>query len=202
MDDFPIIVSEDGGFAIYLNNEKIDWYNNEADAEGVALCMVDDSLNDESFFEETALTESKLKESSKDKVYTGLAYDGGSYTEIINSVVRQIWDGIGEGDGSEGRIFNYDYRNLDYVRSHSENGEFVVDIYLIDVEQLVRCIWHIAQIERNDKGWTDRDHYYCYLNANWKDVCELNAALKAAIDVNQPWSKEKKNAALGKTNKI
>ena len=37
MDDFPIIVSEDGGFAIYLNDEKID---NEADAEGVALSII------------------------------------------------------------------------------------------------------------------------------------------------------------------
>ena len=41
MDDFSIIISEDGGFAIYLNNEKIDWYNNEADAEGVALSIID-----------------------------------------------------------------------------------------------------------------------------------------------------------------
>lgn len=40
MNDFPIIVSEDGGFAIYLNDEKIDWYNNEADAEGVALSII------------------------------------------------------------------------------------------------------------------------------------------------------------------
>ena len=40
MDDFPIIISEDGGFAIYLNNEKINWYNNEADAEGVALSII------------------------------------------------------------------------------------------------------------------------------------------------------------------
>ena len=40
MDDFPIIVSEDGGFAIYLNGKKIDWYNNEADAEGVALSII------------------------------------------------------------------------------------------------------------------------------------------------------------------
>lgn len=40
MDDFPIIISENGGFAIYLNNEKIDWYNNEADAEGVALSII------------------------------------------------------------------------------------------------------------------------------------------------------------------
>lgn len=40
MDDFPIIVPEDDGFAIYLNDEKIDWYNNEADAEGVALSII------------------------------------------------------------------------------------------------------------------------------------------------------------------
>ena len=41
MDDFPIIVPENGGFAIYLNNEKIDWYDNEADAEGVAFSIID-----------------------------------------------------------------------------------------------------------------------------------------------------------------
>ena len=40
MDDFPIIVPENGGFAIYLNDEKIDWYDNEADAEGVALSII------------------------------------------------------------------------------------------------------------------------------------------------------------------
>lgn len=40
MDDFPIIISENGGFAIYLNDEKIGWYNNEADAEGVALSII------------------------------------------------------------------------------------------------------------------------------------------------------------------
>lgn len=40
MDDFPIIVPEDGGFAIYLNDERVDWYNNEADAEGVALSII------------------------------------------------------------------------------------------------------------------------------------------------------------------
>ena len=40
MDDFPIIVPENCGFAIYLNDEKIDWYDNEADAEGVALSII------------------------------------------------------------------------------------------------------------------------------------------------------------------
>lgn len=50
-DDFPILVPEDNGFAIYVNNEKVDWYENEADAEGVALSMMDKELNDESFFE-------------------------------------------------------------------------------------------------------------------------------------------------------
>ena len=193
MDDFPVIVPEDDGFAIYVNDEKVDWYDNEADAEGVALCMVDEPLNDESFFEDTALTESKLKESpgflgnySGDKVYTGLAYDGGDYASIISSFVGQIWDGIGEGDGREGRIFNYYYKELDYISSHSEDGEFVVDVSPYDVEQLVRGIWRVAQIERNDNGWTDKDHYYDYLDANWKDICKLNAALNAAIKNGKP----------------
>lgn len=207
MDDFPIIVPEDDGFAIYLNDERIDWYDNEADAEGVALYMVDEPLNDESFFDEEPLEESiQLKERSNydgPKVYTGLAAEGGMYSEIISSVVGQIWDGIGEGDGREGRIFNYYYKNLDYIGSHSEDGEFVVEVDPYDVEQLVRCIWRIAQIERNDNGWTDKNHEYCYLrDAPWKDICKLNAALKAAIENgNQPWSEEKKNAALGRITK-
>ena len=65
MDDFPVIVPEDDGFAIYLNDERVDWYNNEADAEGVALSMVDKELNDESFFdrplEESVSNDSDLK---------------------------------------------------------------------------------------------------------------------------------------------
>ncbi len=60
-DNFPIIKPEDDGFAIYINDEKVDWYENEADAEGVALCMVDDSLNDESFFYSPALEESSKR---------------------------------------------------------------------------------------------------------------------------------------------
>ena len=126
MDDFPVLVPEDGGFAIYLNDEKIDWYDNEADAEGVALSMVDEELNDESFFDRPLEESAKLKEAFNspngvDPLYTGLAYKE-AYANIISSFVGQIWDGIGESDSREGRIFNYYYKELDYVRSGIING--------------------------------------------------------------------------------
>ena len=115
MDDFPVIIPEDDGFAIYLNDERVDWYSNEADAEGVALSMVDEELNDESFFDRPSLEESaNLKEAFNspngcDPLYTGLAYKE-AYSNIISSFVGQIWDGIGESDSREGRIFNYYYK--------------------------------------------------------------------------------------------
>lgn len=378
MDDFPVIVPEDGGFAIYLNDERVDWYNNEADAEGVALSMVDEELNSESFFDRpleesisndsdlqseivsiinatndfkakvdgqyiailyndttfaefsldegighsyasgtlspssrgdgkntfritdvsggmwsnlsfmdfynneeqllsnldtlrelcryytlktlydneflyghqvpeeannwhcaqwgtwkfiinslddvktciaalkdgfdmaqerySALYESaNLKEAFNspngyDPLYTGLAYKE-AYANIISSFVGQIWDGIGESDSREGRIFNYYYKALDYVRSGVINGEFVIYADLYDLDQLIRGIWRIAQIERNDEGATDKNMYYDYLDANWSDICKLQGTLKSISKrwsqdpsnfKNEPWSDEKK----------
>ena len=203
-DNFPIIVPEDDGFAIYVNDEKVDWYNNEADAEGVALSMVDDELNDERFFDRPLEESINLKESHDFtwKIYTGLPYKN-DYHSIISSFVGQIWDGIGEGDGREGRIFNYYYKHLDYVHAGEENGEFVIDVYPDDIDQLVRGIWRVAQIERNDNGSTDKNIYYDYLDANWSDICKLQGALTAIAKrynqdpsnfKNEPWSDEKKAA--------
>lgn len=203
-DNFPIIVPEDNGFAIYVNDEKVDWYNNEADAEGVALSMVDDELNDESFFDRPLEESANLKESCDFtwKIYTGLPYKN-DYHSIISSFVGQIWDGIGEGDGREGRIFNYYYKHLDYIHAGEENGEFVVDVYPDDIDQLVRGIWRVAQIERSDNGSTDKNIYYDYLDANWSDICKLQGALTAISKrynqdpsnfKNEPWSAEKKAA--------
>lgn len=381
MDDFPVIVPEDDGFAIYLNDERVDWYNNEADAEGVALSMVDKELNDESFFDRpleesvsndsdlkdeivklinatndfkvkvegqyvrilynntevadfsleegithnyapkslnpssrgdgkntfrvldvggkgwsdlsfmdfydneellskyldtlgelcryytlktlydneflydhpvpeeanswhcaqwgtwkfiinslndvktciaaledgfdmaqerySALYESaNLKESSPESpngcspLYTGLAYKE-VYSNIISSFVGQIYDGIGENDGREGRIFNYYYRELDYVRSGCINGELVIYAEPYALEQLIRGIWRTAQIERNDEGATDKNMYYDYLDANWSDICKLQGTLNSIAKrwsqdpsnfKNEPWSDEKKAA--------
>jgi hypothetical protein len=379
MDDFPVIVPEDDGFAIYLNDERVDWYSNEADAEGVALSMVDEELNSESFFdrpleesisndsdlqseivsiinatndfkakvdgqyiailyndttfaafsldegighsyasgmlspssrgdgkntfritdvsggmwsksfedfynnEEQLLSNlddlrelcryytlktlydneflyghqvpeeandwrcaqwgtwkfiinslddvktciaalkdgfdmaqkkySTLHESANlkeafnspngcDPLYTGLAYKE-AYSNIISSFVGQIWDGIGEGDGREGRIFNYYYKELDYVRSGCINGEFVIYVDLYALDQLIRGIWRVAQIERSDNGSTDKNIYYDYLDANWSDICKLQGTLNSIAKrwnqdpsnfKNEPWSDEKKAA--------
>lgn len=388
MDDFPVIVPEDDGFAIYLNDERVDWYNNEADAEGVALSMVDEELNSESFFdrplEESVSDESdlqseivniinatndfkakvdgqyikifyhkeydddytkeladfyldkgikhdyypgtlnsrsngdgkntfrivdvsdkwgslsfksfyndeeqflpkylttlvklcryytlktlydneflydhpvpeeatnwhcaqwgtwkfiinslddvktciaaledgfdmaqekystlyesaNLKEDTRNfghKIYTGLPYKE-EYQSIISSFVGQIWDGIGEGDGREGRIFNYYYQRVDYVHADEENGELIVYVWADDIDQLVRGIWRVAQIERSDEGATDKNMYYDYLDANWSDICKLQGALTAISKkwkqnhddpsmLTQPWSAEKKAAS-------
>lgn len=208
MDDFPVIVPEDGGFAIYLNDERIDWYNNEADAEGVALSMVDSELNDESFFDRPLEESVNLKESVFDSpnghepLYTGLAYKD-VYLNIISSFVGQIWDGIGEGDSKEGRIFNYYYKDLDYIRSGSINGEFVIYVDLYDLDQLIRGIWRVAQIERSDEDTTNKNMYYDYLDANWSDICKLQGTLNSIAKrwsqdpssfKNEPWSDEKKAA--------
>lgn len=385
MDDFPVIVPEDGGFAIYLNDERVDWYNNEADAEGVALSMVDEELNDESFFDEpleesvsnesdfqseivsiinatndfkakvdghyikifyykeydeymkeladfyldkdvkhdyypgtinsrssgdgkntfrigdisdkwgslsfksfynneeqflpkyittlnrlcryytlktlydneflygrpvpeevtgwhtsqwgtwkfiinslddvktciaalkdgfdmaqekySTLHESaNLKESlfnsPSDPLYTGLAYKE-AYANIISNFIGQIWDGIGESDSKEGRIFNYYYKELDYIRSGSINGEFVIYADIYDLDQLIRGVWRVAQIERSDNSSTDKNIYYDYLDANWSDICKLQGTLSSIAKKwsqdpssfkNEPWSDEKKAA--------
>lgn len=205
MDDFPIIVPEDDGFAIYLNDERVDWYSNEADAEGVALSMVDEELNDESFFDRPLEESANLKEAFNspngcDPLYTGLAYKE-AYTNIISSFVGQIWDGIGESDSREGRIFNYYYKELDYVRSGIINGEFVIYIDPYALDQLIRGIWRVAQIERNDNGSTNKNIYYDYLDADWSDICKLQGTLKSISKrwsqdpsnfKNEPWSDEKK----------
>ena len=205
MDDFPVLVPEDDGFAIYLNDERVDWYSNEADAEGVALSMVDEELNDESFFDRPLEESANLKEAFNspngcDPLYTGLAYKE-AYTNIISSFVGQIWDGIGESDSREGRIFNYYYKELDYVHSGIINGEFVIYIDPYALDQLIRGIWRVAQIERSDNGSTDKNIYYDYLDANWSDICKLQGTLKSISKrwsqdpsnfKNEPWSDEKK----------
>ena len=148
-------------------------------------------------------TTAKLNEGIKvDKVYTGLP-DKDAYHSIINSVRGQIYDGIGEGDGREGRIFNYYFKTLidDYdVHCTSENGEFVVTGNCIDevdgIDLLVNCIWRIASIERKDRKTTDKNIEYEYLRyAGWPDICKLCGALSTISKKGgktEPWSDEKK----------
>lgn len=149
-------------------------------------------------------TTAKLNEGIRqvDKIYTGLP-DKSAYHSIIGSVRGQIYDGIGEGDGRTGRIFNYYFKTLidDYdVHCTSENGEFVVTGNCIDdvdgIELLVNCIWRIASIERKDRKTTDKDIIYEYLdNTGWSDICKLCGALttiRKKGGQTEPWSDEKK----------
>ncbi|MCF0126062.1 MAG: hypothetical protein HUJ68_09990 [Clostridia bacterium] len=200
-DNFPVIKEEDGGFAIYVNGEKREWYDNIEDAEGVANCMIDDEFSE--VFQESK--KNNLKESiseyysgEKFPVYTGLAYKN-EYASIISSVNGQIWDGIGESDSREGKIFNYYYKCLTGVSTTSENDELVVWIptFADDVEILIRCIWRIAQIERNYKGTKNKNMYYYYLNADWKSICALQAALNKAPDT-KPWTQEEHDKVMGR----
>ena len=156
------------------------------------------------------LTESSLKESFDSPngygpLFTGLPYKE-AYSSIISSFVGQIWDGIGEGSGRESRIFNYYYKEVDFVRSGSINGEFVVYAPAEALDQIIRGIWCVAQIERSDNGSTNKNIYYDYLDADWSDICKLQGALTAIAKrynqsilspssfKNEPWSDEKKAA--------
>ena len=104
MDDFPIIVPEDDGFTIYLNDEKIDWYNNEADAEGVALSMIDEDLNDESFFDQP------LEESVQ---------DGSDLQNEIINVIKATTDFKVTTEGQHIRIL---YNNIEVAEFSLEKG--------------------------------------------------------------------------------
>ncbi len=202
-DNFPYLKEEDGGFAIYINDEKVDWYDNEADAEGVALCMIDENPFTEEDFErpvdDESLFESVLKDAhygpgmytGSSKYYTGLPYKD-CYCEIVECPGVQASDGIGEGSGRESAIFRHYYEGV-IGRGSNENGEFIVE-YDGDVEQLIRGIWRVAQIERNDNGVTNKNMFYDYIGADWKDICKVNAALNAIVSgkkENKPWSQEK-----------
>ena len=151
-------------------------------------------------YESANLKEAFNSPNGCDPLYTGLAYKD-VYSNIISSFVGQIWDGIGEGDGREGRIFNFYYKELDYIHSGSIDGEFVIYADIYDLDQLIRGIWRVAQIERSDGGVTDKNMYYDYLDADWSDICKLQGTLRFIAKKwsqdpsnfkNEPWSDEKK----------
>lgn len=142
-----------------------------------------------------------LAHQTEDVIYTGLSANG-VYEPIISSVAGQIYDGIGEGDSRESKIFRHTYEGLGKVRAGEKNGELVIYISLYGLHNLIRCIWRIAQIERNDKGVSNRNMYYQYLDADWKTICALQAVLNSIASgkkANEPWSAEtkaKKDAQL------
>lgn len=128
-----------------------------------------------------------------ERIYTGLAYKE-DYASIISSVVGQIYDGIGEGSGRTSAIFRHYFSDIDYIDSENVNGEFVINASHWDLKKIISCIWRIAKIEREDNGNVDkRNIYYDYLDADWADICKLQAALNKIADSGeptQPWSDE------------
>lgn len=137
-------------------------------------------------------------------LYTGLAYNE-EYAGIISSVRGQIYDGIGEGSGREAAIFRHYFEPFATTHSLSKNGELVIyndgfRFTSYEVEQLVRCIWRIAQIERKNNGKPDEKNIsYDYLDGvSWSAICKLNGKLNAIAKEmdkgtfkNEPWTEEK-----------
>lgn len=139
-------------------------------------------------------------------VYTGLPYKD-EYSSIIHAIHGQIYDGIGEGGGRTGAIYRHYFEPLMDVNTKNVNGEFVLTLYHLNsdmIDLLSNCIWRTASIERNDNGDTNnRDIYYDYLRADWKDICKLQGALKKWVksnngsngyENNKPWSDEKRDS--------
>lgn len=118
----------------------------------------------------------------RNKFYTGLLWQDGIYAEIVSSALAQITDGIGEGSDRTAGIFRYYFNPLcGQVTDKNENGEYVIFCSPGYMDLLIRCIWRVAAIEREDRNTEERDLDYDYLDANWKDICRLQAALKKII---------------------
>jgi hypothetical protein len=134
-------------------------------------------------------------------VYTGLLYSS-DMASIINSVAGQVTDGIGEGDSRESKIFAYYYQMLSTISAGCINDELVIKTTdWFDIENLVRCIWRIAQIERSDRRTSNKDIKYEYLDgATWKQICTLQGALQNVIkkQKNAPWTEEERQKALAR----
>ena len=149
------------------------------------------------------LVDKTLNESKNEpRYYTGLLYKD-AYAGILSSVTGQITDGIGEGDNKTSKIFAYYFSDLvGEVHSDNENGELVLICPSYDMELLMKCIWRIASIEREDCGTEERNRTYEYLrNASWKDICSLQAAIKKIIANDyetQPMSDEEKQKKIDK----
>lgn len=116
---------------------------------------------------------------------TGLPYRD-EYATIINRTAGQISDGIGEGSGKTSKIFVYQYGDFWGIQSQEINGHFVVGCWPDMCSKLAQCIWRICKIEREDNHIpdSDRNRFYQYLDAEWRDICKLNAALNKVGSVN------------------
>lgn len=135
-----------------------------------------------------------------DYIFTGLQAKE-EYGSIISAVVGQIYDGIGEGFDRTSRIFRYYFEELIDVSSTEVNGEFVVKVEPNLLDKLINCIWRIAKIERDDMDSLNKNIYYEYLDAEWRDICALQAALKK-VSMNggksSPWTEEDKQKLASK----
>lgn len=152
------------------------------------------------------LVDSYLTESSGKGYYTGLLYGNGTYASIIHSALGQITDGIGEGNGRTSAIFRYYFEELvGQIKTQNVNGELVIDCTSYYLEELIKLIWRVAAIERQDNGSDERNVNYAYLrNASWYDICKLQNALKKIVDngyQTEPMTEEDKQKKLDRIEK-
>ena len=152
------------------------------------------------------LVDSYLTESSGKEYYTGLLDGKGIYASIIHSALGQILDGIGEGDGRTSAIFRYYFKELvGQIKTQKVNDELVINCAPYYLEQLIKLIWRVAAIERQDNGSDDRNIEYDYLRgASWYDICKLQNALKKIVDNHyqtEPMTEEDKQKKLDRIEK-
>ena len=90
-----------------------------------------------------------------------------TYGDIINSISELV----------EEEKFQR-FKNLSYIKVDEELEEEAIFINLEDFDELIHCIWSIAKTERIDNGEpNNKNIYYSYLNANWKDIAALANSL-------------------------
>lgn len=152
------------------------------------------------------LVDSYLTESSGKDYYTGLLDGKGIYASIIHSALGQILDGIGEGDGRTSAIFRYYFEELvGQIKTQKVNDELVINCAPYYLEQLIKLIWRVAAIERQDNGSDERNIDYAYLRgASWYDICKLQNALKKIVDNHyqtEPMTEEDKQKKLDRIEK-
>ena len=101
-----------------------------------------------------------------------------TYGDIINSISELV----------EEEKFQR-FKNLSYIKVDEGLEEEAIFINLEDFDELIHCIWSIAKTERIDNGEpNNKNIYYSYLNANWKDIAALANSLGRVKE------KEEKNA--------
>lgn len=152
------------------------------------------------------LVDSYLTESSGKVFYTGLLDGKGIYDSIIYSALGQILDGIGEGCDRTAAIFRYYFKELvGQIKTQKVNGELVINCAPYYLEQLIKLIWRVAAIERQDNGSDERNIDYAYLrDASWYDICKLQNALKKIVDngyQTEPMTEEDKQKKLDRIEK-